>query len=574
MDNNAMIDNKKEAIFSEYIYLKEIIDNSEYIAFISQKTIDWNMVYISNNINMLGYEVKEIINTKKWEEEIVLEEDRDYFIEEMQWNIANKISNFKREYRIVTKDYREIWVRDNVRLLWNSNGDAYRAEGIIVNISEEKAARQRVEEQAYMDYLTKLPNRLKCEADLAVEVNSAIDNNQCGYIMFIDLDNFKHINDGLGHEYGDILIIEMSKFLNGLTKRKNRAYRLGGDEFIVLVDRQDAHRIKCIIEEILDRFGRPWELGEREYYCTMSMGIAEFPKNGKTVKELLKNADAAMYEAKRTGKNKAEFFNLTSTYDSVKQLELEKHLRYAVYNNCEEFELFYQPIYDCEIEKCIGAEALIRWNNPILGFISPGEFIALAEYLGLIVPIGEYVLRNACETCKEWNDKGHEDFTINVNLSVVQLMQLDIVNIISSALQDTGLLPKNLIVEVTESLAINDMSRMIKILNAIKELGVSIAMDDFGIGYSSLNYIKQMPLSYIKVDRTFVKDVTEDAFTQAFIRLIVELANTMDMKICVEGIETDMQYDVMKELKVEKLQGYYFGKPVNKENFEKQFFDF
>lgn len=253
---------------------------------------------------------------------------------------------------------------------------------------------------------------------------------------------------------------------------------------------------------------------------------------------------------------------------------MEKNMRDATSDNCSEFSVYFQPIID--IQKpgapcCTGAEALVRWNSAALGFIPPADFIPLAEYLGLITPIGNYVLREACYACKKWNDNGYPDYKVNVNLSVVQLLQSDITDVVSRALRDTGINPHNLTLEVTESLAINDMKRMKIILNDIRKLGVRIALDDFGTGYSSLNHIREIPLDVIKVDQSFVKDLAEDEYSQSFIKMVAELASAIDVSICVEGIETKEQYKVLEGMKVRLVQGYYFDKPLPREEFEMKY---
>lgn len=305
----------------------------------------------------------------------------------------------------------------------------------------------------------------------------------------------------------------------------------------------------------------------------MSMGIVCFPTNGDTVQELIQKADIALYEAKKHGKNRCEFYSENVEETSFKRLDLEKNMRDATKNACEEFEVFYQPIIDVTQtgSPCVGAEALIRWNSQNLGFISPADFIPLAEYLGLINPIGGFVLQTACQRCKYWNDMGHEEYKVNVNLSVVQLLQNDIVEQVASVIEETGIRPSNLTLEVTESLAVNDMERMKQILRRIKALGVRVALDDFGTGYSSLNYIREMPIDVIKVDRCFIRDIGKDDFADVFVRIVRELSDIVGMHLCVEGVETQAQYEKMKELKIPLIQGFYFDRPLPVEEFERKY---
>jgi len=252
---------------------------------------------------------------------------------------------------------------------------------------------------------------------------------------------------------------------------------------------------------------------------------------------------------------------------------MEKNMRNATSDGYREFEVYYQPIIDIQKPNtpCTGAEALVRWNSAAFGFIPPSDFIPLAEYLGLINPIGNHVMREACRACKYWNDNGHPEYKVNVNLSVVQLLQTDIVEIVRRTIEETGVNPRNLTLEVTESLAINDMERMKDILTRIKELGVRIALDDFGTGYSSLNHIREIPFDVIKVDQSFVKELADDAYSQSFIKMVAELAETIGVSICVEGIETEAQYKVLEGMKVRMVQGYYFDRPMRQRDFAEKY---
>ncbi|MBQ6733618.1 MAG: EAL domain-containing protein [Lachnospiraceae bacterium] len=441
----------------------------------------------------------------------------------------------------------------------------------IYDITEKKVYQKRIEQQAYTDFLTGLYNRMCFERDLAKQLEEAKRMGTKGALMYIDLDDFKHINDGLGHQYGDILLKTISKAMSAVDGLEGSCYRMGGDEFVAIVKSDQYHRLELILEDIQEIFSKPWYLKDADYYCTMSMGTVEFPTEGSTVSELIQKADIAMYEAKKSGKNRIARYSAEFDAASGRRLDMEKNMRDATVAGYEEFEIYFQPIIDTEEgEVARGAEALVRWNSK-LGFISPGEFIPLAEYLGLIGPIGNHVLAQACRFCKSWNDTVKPDFTINVNLSVVQLLQPDIVDVVKAALEDSGLNPAHLTLEVTESLAINDLDRMKVILMNIKRLGVRLALDDFGTGYSSLGNIRALPFDIIKVDQNFVKDLAEDSFSQAFIRMIAELAEAIGAEVCVEGIETQAQVNVLEDMKVKYIQGFYFSKPVARDEFERTF---
>ncbi|MDD2971308.1 MAG: EAL domain-containing protein [Lachnospiraceae bacterium] len=449
---------------------------------------------------------------------------------------------------------------------WQTGGSVY-------DITDKKVYQRKIEQQAYTDFLTGLYNRMCCERDLARHIDEAKKDGDKGALLYLDLDDFKHINDGLGHQYGDVLLKAISHSLQNIDGIKTTCYRMGGDEFVILVPPESYQRFNLILEEIKEIFNKPWFLKDADYYCTMSMGVVNFPEDGDSVQNLIKKADIAMYEAKKSGKNRVAYYSDKINSSSNKRLDMEKNMRDATVDGYKEFEVYYQPIIDIQRKglPCTGAEALIRWNSNELGFISPTDFIPLAEYLGLINPIGNYVLREACKACKNWNDNGYPDYKVNVNLSVVQLLQPDIVDIVKSTIEETGILPKNLTLEVTESLAINDMERMKEILGNIRKLGVRIALDDFGTGYSSLNHIREIPLDVIKVDQSFVIDLAEDNYSQSFIKMISELAGSIGVSICVEGIETKEQYKVLEGMKVQLIQGYYFDRPMKRDAFEEKY---
>ncbi len=454
------------------------------------------------------------------------------------------------------------------KIVWINGREA--EQFCLHDITDRKIYQKKIEQQAYTDFLTGLYNRMCCERDLAWYIDNSKKKKTQGALLYLDLDDFKHINDGLGHQYGDILLKAISHNLQTIQGIENNCYRMGGDEFVIIVPPESFGNLEAIIDEIKAIFSKPWYLKNADYYCTMSMGVTVFPNDDDSVQPLLAKADIAMYEAKKGGKNRIARYCNEFSVESNKRLDMEKNMRDATANGYREFEVYFQPITDVtkEDNPCTGAEALIRWNSAELGFVAPSEFIPLAEYLGLINPIGNYVLETACESCKKWNDSGHPNFKVNVNLSVIQLLQPDIVDVVAGTLAKTGLNPRNLTLEVTESLAINDMKRMQEILGGIKELGVRIALDDFGTGYSSLNHIREIPFDVIKVDRSFVRELSQDNYSQSFIKMVSELADTLGVAICAEGIETKEQYEILKGMNVKLIQGYYFGRPMTKLEFE------
>lgn len=457
------------------------------------------------------------------------------------------------------------------QLNWVDGSEAIVATAL--DITQKKKNQQKIEYQAHNDFLTGLYNRMKCEVDLRKVIKRAERENSKGAVLFIDLDDFKHINDGLGHQYGDVLLQQIAAGLTSIPGLRGHCYRMGGDEFVIIVEPEQYKNLERIVTNIKSMFNKPWYLMETEYFCTMSMGVAIFPDNSIDVHEITRMADVAMYAAKRSGKNGYTYYNSKADNSTAKRLDIENNMRQAISNDIDEFVVFYQPVVDVRTHKCSSCEALVRWDSKALGFMAPGDFIPLAEYLGLITSIGDYVLEEACRRCKIWNENGHPDFYINVNLSVVQLLQKDVVENIRRILDKTGVNPKNIVLEITETFAINDMERVMSIITGLKELGPRIALDDFGTGYSSLNYIKQLPLDIIKVDKTFIDDIVEDDYAQAFVKLIVDLSKTIGTKIVVEGVEHKEQFELLKSIGVDYIQGYYFGKPVPAKVFEESIFE-
>ena len=443
--------------------------------------------------------------------------------------------------------------------------------GTVYDITDRKKYQQKIEQQVNNDNLTGLYNRMRCEQDLERFIKAAEKNGSEGAYLCIDLDDFQNINDGLGHHYGDMLLKAIAHNLPRVEGIENNCYRISGDQFAVIVHGEMYKELSRICKELREIFERPWFLKNEDYYCTMCMGVVCFPTDGNSIDELTRKVSLALQTAKKKGKNCVEFYNDKVEDSSIYRIDLEQNMRRATLNSCNEFEVYYQPIIRVgkEDASCCGAEALLRWNSTELGFIPPSDFIPLAEYLGLINPIGEHVLYEAMKRCKYWNDCGHPDYKVNINISVIQLLQPDFVAKVKQVLDRVKINPKNVTLEVTESLAINDMDRMKKVLNGLKKLGVGVALDDFGTGYSSLNHIRQMPIDVIKIDKCFVDSLLEDEFAGAFVKMVSELAKTIGVAVCVEGVEQRMQLEILKDMPIDMIQGYYYGKPMPVKEFEK-----
>ena len=567
IQNIAQMRVTNNSLLSSYEVLKDILNNIGSGIIVCDRS--------SANIlfeNKVAGESKEIQNAIRecLQELMASEEYRSYLARKKAYDEDEEADYVKPYIRPIEKYSAESGLWFEIRftnLVWIDGSEVIVCTAS--DITQKKKSQQKIEFQAHNDFLTGLYNRMKCESDLKKIIKQSVKDGVKCALMFIDLDDFKHINDGLGHQYGDVLLQQIAAGLQSIVGLRGKCYRMGGDEFVAIVMPDMFSELERIANKVKDMFNKPWYLMETEYFCTMSMGIAVFPDDSKDVHEIIRLADIAMYESKKNGKNGYTFYDSCSKLNTARRLDIENSMRQAVTSGIEEFVVFYQPVVDVRTGECSSCEALVRWDSKALGFMGPGDFIPLAEYLGLITSIGDYVLEEACRQCRYWNEHGIPDFHINVNLSVVQLLQKDVAETVARILKKTGVNPKNIVLEITESFAINDMDRVLDIIKGIKKLGPRIALDDFGTGYSSLNYIKQLPLDIIKVDKTFIDDIVEDEYAQAFIKLIVELSDTIDTDIIVEGVENEAQLNILKELGVDYIQGFYYGKPVPAYEFEK-----
>ncbi len=548
----------KNSLAGSYEALKDILDN------------------IGIGIYVIDKESKEILFSNKTMVKLIGENPTGHKCSEFPIGKEERQNCSECDYLKKSSFYREVY--NTAKNAWYviKNNDITWVDGrcvslcSVTDVTDKKKYEKRIEFQANNDFLTGLYNRMRCEKDLFETISRAIDEGKSGMVMFIDLDNFKHLNDGLGHQFGDLLLKMISIGIQQIKGIENNCYRMGGDEFVILIEPENMYRAEEIIRSVEDLFKNPWYLNGTEYYCTMSMGVVCYPEDGTDVNELIKKADIAMYDAKKSGKNRVEYYNSEQEGTSLKRLDVENNMRSAVSLGCDEFKVYVQPIFDVATGKCIGGEALIRWDSENLGFLNPGDFIPLAENLGLINVIGDYFLELACRINKSWSDMG-VDAHLNVNLSIVQLMQNSIVDNIKKIIEKTGVKPENIVLEVTESLAINDMKRMMKILSELKNIGVNIALDDFGTGYSSLSYIRQMSFDIIKVDKTFVDDIVDDDYSKTFVKLITELSEQLNVKVCIEGVETEEQLNTLKKMNVSMIQGFFYGKPMPYIEFQEKY---
>ena len=434
----------------------------------------------------------------------------------------------------------------------------------ITNLRETQQRRTfelELERQANFDGLTGLPNRYLLDDRAAQCIVQAKRSGQRVAVLFLDLDNFKYINDSCGHAGGDALLRAVAARLQGAVRESDTVARLGGDEFVIvlsaLAQLEDAGKVA---QKVIAAFAEPFAAAGQEFHVTASVGVSVYPEDGGDSEQLLKHADAAMYRAKEQGGNGLQFYALEMEAQAEERVALQNALCRALER--QEFELHYQPQVDLRSGQIRGVEALIRWRRPGIGLVAPDRFISLTEETGLIVPIGEWVLRTACAQAKAWHSAGHTDLQMAVNVSARQFRQQDIAGLVRCVLADTGLGAKYLELELTESVLMKDSEAAVQTLRQLKQLGVSLSLDDFGTGYSSLSYLKGFPIDYLKIDRSFVRELTTDADDAAICNAIIGLAHNLNIKVIAEGVETEAQMNFLRRQGCDEMQGYYFSRPL------------
>lgn len=447
------------------------------------------------------------------------------------------------------------------------------------NITELKQSQERVKTLAYYDALTNLPSRPLFMDLLNHEIKRSKRNGKTMAVLFLDLDEFKRINDTFGHSAGDELLVSVGDRLKKCFRQSDtigrpggvirvsesdsyeHVARLGGDEFTLITPNvADKKFVTGIAEKLLDLFKDPFQIADREIFISTSIGIALYPENGDNVETLLKNADTAMYKAKAVGKNTYRYYSPEMNAQAVERIKLENRMRYAIKNN--EYLLYYQPQYEIESHRLIGMEALLRWNNKEMGLVSPADFIPLAEETGMIIPIGEWVVHSACSQGKIWHDMGYKDLHISANLSMRQFFDPYLATKIKSIIDATQFDRNYLELEITETSMMHDTDRAIQILNELKEMGIKISLDDFGTGYSSLIYLKHFHTDTLKIDQTFVRNADLKGRDGAIISSIIEMCHKLQITVVAEGVETEENLDFLKSKNCHVAQGYFFSPPL------------
>jgi diguanylate cyclase (GGDEF)-like protein/PAS domain S-box-containing protein len=451
------------------------------------------------------------------------------------------------------------WVSGVYRPHYDASGNVAGVIGLIRDITERKTAEQQIEYQAYHDALTGLANRRLFQEHLTLALALAGRRRRLVAVLFLDLDHFKLINDTLGHTLGDALLREVGVRLKRAVREGDTVARVGGDEFtIVLQDLEKKEDAASVAQKVLRAVAEPVVIDGHRLYVTTSVGVTVFPDDGEDAETLLKNADNAVYRAKAQGRNTYQMSTAELNQSMHDRLALESGLHQAMERN--EFEIYYQPQIDVRTMRIIGMEALLRWNHPTRGVLAPAHFMAAAEERGFIVLIGDWALRAACRQAMEFRSFGN-DFRVAVNLSARQFHDDSLVESVRLALRDSGLDPHCLELEITESIAMQDLEMTLRVLASLHDSGVSIAIDDFGTGHSSLSYLKRFPIDALKIDKSFVEDLPDGFEDAAIVRSVIQLAEGLNLRVVAEGVETKEQLDFLVEHNCTEVQGYYFAYP-------------
>lgn len=453
-----------------------------------------------------------------------------------------------------------------IRVIKNSQGEIVNYLGLFTDLTSTKITQDTIHHLAYYDPLTNLPNRLLFTERLKQNITFAQRQYTRLALLFIDLDGFKKINDSLGHNAGDVLLQDVALRLKNSVRESDTVSRLGGDEFTVILNGyNDPNDIPLVLEKILKEISSEFTLGEHKVYISASIGISVYPEDGTDMVELIKNADTSMYAAKEKGKNRYEFYDAEMNRKILERLTLESCIHIAY--DQEQFSVHYQPKINLNDHNVYGAEALIRWNHPTYGFISPSRFIPLAEEIGMIVPIGEWVLRQTCRSIKDWRERGAQNIKISVNLSSLQFRDPNLITMLETMIIEEGVDAASLEIEITESMLMHDVQGSIEMMKRLKAMGVSLSIDDFGTGYSSLKYLKQFPIDTLKIDKSFIDDIATDINDRMLTKSIIDLADNLGLRVIAEGVETIEQIEFLAQNGCSNVQGFYFSQAVDADTF-------
>ena len=534
---------------------------------------EWTTEYVSAGVkDVTGYSPDELVgDSPRKYSDLIHPDDRQRVYDEVQAAVGAG-RRFELKYRVIDASGRERWVMEQGTAVHDEAGNVSALEGFVTDITESKAAEDKIQQLAFYDGLTRLPNRVLLLERLQHALATSERSGHMGALMFIDLDNFKTLNDTLGHDKGDLLLQQVAQRLAGAMRESDTVARLGGDEFVILLEELNpapnvaAVQARHAGEKVLAVFTHPFPLGGHEHYGTSSIGITLFKGNGDGVDDILKRADLAMYQSKAAGRNAVRFFDPEMQAAVTRRATLEADLYRGVRER--QFILYYQPQADID-GSITGVEALLRWQHPQRGLVAPSEFIPLAEEIGLIMQLGEWVLEAACVQLAAWAAAPETaELSMSVNVSARQFRHPQFVEQVMGALRRTGASPEKLKLELTESLLVEDVEDIIAKMTTLTEAGVRFSLDDFGTGYSSLAYLKRMPLDCLKIDQSFVRDVLTDANDAAIARTIVMLGQSLGLNVVAEGVETEAQHNFLADQGCQTYQGFLFNKPLPVDEFD------
>jgi len=524
--------------------------------------IDNKIFYSDKFCEFTGYDRDEIGDKLENVEDLFHPEDIKLARKAKEQHFDGLTPHMSYEVRIMTKSGEYVWFLVKGKAIKDEENNVIRMAGSITNINDRKIHEQMIKKLAYYDLLTGLPNKLVLKESTDRAVQESLKKGESGILVLIDIDNFKLLNDSYGHYYGDLLLIELSNMLISIFDSPCMVSRTGGDEFAVLIPSIDSEElIRECIDKIMAVFSKTFNVDDNVFYITASMGIALFPDDSKDFDVLLKNADTAMNYAKKMGKSNYKIYTKRLNDEIMEKVRLASSLRRALENN--EFQLYYQPQYITKTREIYGFEALIRWNSPEYGFVLPSKFIGSAEENGFIVTLGDWVLKQACLFILRLRNEGINCMNVSVNISIVQLIQDDFVDKLLRIVNETGLDPGFLEIELTESVLIQSIDDNLKKLKKLRENGIKISIDDFGKGFSSLSYLKNLPVDILKIDKEFVDDI---GIGVDITDSIIHIGQKMGLKVIAEGVENDVQYQHLIKTNCDMVQGYYLGRPVPEED--------
>jgi len=464
------------------------------------------------------------------------------------------------------RDTRHLHTAATIRPIVDAEQRTTHTVAVLEDISDRVAYREHLFQQANFDKLTGLPNRALALDRLVQAINSAERHRRALTLLFVDLDRFKYVNDTLGHRFGDELLLEAAQRLVGCVREEDTVARLGADEFLILlVNQHGADDATLVAKKIIDIIDRPFPIGGRELNVTASIGLTVFPNDGRSAGDLLRNAEAAMHIAKQQGQNTYHFFTPGMNRRALERLDIETQLRHAIRR--DEFELHYQPLINLDNGAVVGMEALLRWHNSELGNPGPDRFIPIAEETGLIIPIGEWLLQQACRQAACWQQQGHAPLRVAVNISSRQFVGGSVVHAVENALAESGLAPQLLELEITEGLLLGDAPQTRRALERLKKLGVRLSLDDFGTGYSSLGYLRRYTFDVLKIDRSFIHDLEAKPEAAALVKAIIAMAHSLGLEVIGEGVETQLQAEFIRSRECNLAQGYFYSKPLPAQQF-------